>query len=102
MLLKKGIGRRAINYRQGPNYSTFLGIMYVSTYVILFDLKIRCQMFTLLKIASSCFLINPVIVAHTLPPPLLIANRHSVRYPHTMPPQNDGSSHGSCTIMLSM
>ena len=61
-----------------------------------------CQMFTLLLIDSHCFIINPVIAARTLPPQLLIANRHSIRYPHTLSPLNDDGSHGSTICPSSM
>ena len=59
-------------------------------------------MFTLLLIASNFFLVNQVIAARMLPPPSLISDSHSVRYPHTLSPLNDGGSHGSTLYPPSM
>ena len=52
-------------------------------------------MFTLLLIYSCCFIINPVIAARTLPPLSLIADIHSIQYPHTLSTLSDDGSHGS-------
>ena len=66
--------------------------------------KIRCQMFTLLLISSRCFLINIVIAVHTLPPPLIIANRNSILSLHNLSPLNDDGYHGYklCTPSMIM
>ena len=45
-------------------------------------------MFTLILIASHCFLIKPVIDLRTLPPLSLISNRHSIWSTHTLSPLN--------------
>ena len=49
----------------------------------------------MLLIASPFFLVNPLIAAHMLPHPSLIANIHSVPYPHTLSTLNDDGSYGS-------
>ena len=74
---------------KGSKLSSFVGITYVSTQVVLFESKIRCQMLTLLLNDYRSFIINPYIAARTLPPNFLIANIHSIRYPHTLSPLND-------------
>ena len=97
------ISRKGIcNFFQGVNLRRFVGTTYVSTQVGLFESKIRCQNFTLLLMASHCFLINPLIAAHTLPPHYLISNYHSIKYPHNLSPLNDYGSHGSIIFPPSM